>query len=56
MFLIFIFVKKIVVVICKPSDTEGIEKDCMFVTRLENSDDNLLNKLVHNADEIWWCT
>ena len=27
-------------------------RDSMFVTRLENSDDNLLNKLVHNADEI----
>ena len=50
---LFIFVIKIVVVICKPSDIEEIEGDCMFVTRLENSDENLLNKVVHNADEAY---
>ena len=53
LFLIFIFVIKIVVVICKPSDIEEIERDCMFVARLENSDENLLNKVVHNADEAY---
>ena len=53
LFLIFIFVIKIVVVICKPSDIEEIEGDCMFVARLENSDKNLLNKVVHNADEAY---
>ena len=51
LFLIFIFFIKIVVVICKPSDIEEIEGDCMFVARLENGDENLLNKVVHNADE-----
>ena len=25
----------------------------MFVARLENSDENLLNKVVHNADEAY---
>uniref|UniRef100_A0A7N2KUU4 FAR1 domain-containing protein n=1 Tax=Quercus lobata TaxID=97700 RepID=A0A7N2KUU4_QUELO len=40
-------------VICKPSDIEEIEGDCMFVARLENSDENLLNKVVHNADEAY---
>ena len=25
----------------------------MFVVRLENSDENLLNKVVHNADEAY---
>ena len=30
-----------------------IEGDCMFVARLENSDENLLNKVVHNADEAY---
>ena len=53
MFLIFIFVIKIVVVICKPSDIEEIEGDYMFVARLENSDENLLNKVVHSADETY---
>ena len=53
LFLIFIFVIKIVVVICKPSDIEEIEGDCMFVARLENSDENLLNKVVHNVDEAY---
>ena len=53
LFLIFIFVIKIVVVICKPSDIEEIERDCMFVATLENSDENLLNKVVHNADEAY---
>ena len=53
LFLIFIFVIKIDVVICKPSDIEEIEGDCMFVARLENSDENLLNKVVHNADEAY---
>ena len=53
LFLIFIFVIKIVVVICKPSDIEEIEGDCMFVAKLENSDENLLNKVVHNADEAY---
>ena len=47
------FVIKIVIVICKPSDIEEIEGDCMFVARLENSDENLLNKVVHNADEAY---
>ena len=51
--LIFIFVIKIVVVICKPSDIEEIEGDCMFVAKLENSDENLLNKVVHKADEAY---
>ncbi|XP_075663021.1 protein FAR1-RELATED SEQUENCE 5-like [Castanea sativa] len=40
-------------VICKPSDIEEIEGDCMFVARLENSDENLLNMVVHNADEAY---
>ena len=53
LFLIFIFVINIVVVICKPSDFEEIEGDCMFVARLENSDENLLNKVVHNANEAY---
>ena len=53
LFLIFIFVIKIVVVICKPSDIEEIEGDCMFVAKLENSDENLLNKVVHKADEAY---
>ena len=53
LFLILIFVIKIVVVICKPSDIEEIEGDCMFVARLENGDENLLNKVVHNADEAY---
>ena len=53
MFLIFIFVIKNFVVICKPSDIEEIEGDCMFVARLENSDENLFNKVVHNADEAY---
>ena len=53
MFLIFIFVIKIVVVICKPSEVEETEGDCMFVARLENSDGNLLNKVVHNADKAY---
>ena len=52
-FLIFIFVIKIVVIICKPSDIEEIEGDCMFVAGLENSDENLLNKVVHNVDEAY---
>ena len=51
--LIFIFVIKIVVVICKPSDIEEIKGDCMFVAKLENNDENLLNKVVHNADEAY---
>ena len=41
------------VVICIPSDTEEIEADCMFLARLENSDDNLFNKVVHNANEAY---
>ena len=53
LFLIFIFVIKIVVVICKPSDIEEIEGDCMFVAKLENSDENLLNKVVHKGDEAY---
>ena len=53
LFLIFIFVIKIVLVICKPSDIEEIEGDCMFVARLENSDENLFNKVVHNAEEAY---
>ena len=53
LFLIFIFFIKIVVVICKPSDIEETEGDCMFVARLENSDENLFNKVVHNADEAY---
>ncbi|XP_075665017.1 protein FAR1-RELATED SEQUENCE 5-like [Castanea sativa] len=40
-------------VICKPSNIEEIEGGCMFVARLENSDENLLNKVVHNADEAY---
>ena len=53
LFLIFIFVIKIVVVICKPSNIEEIKGDCMFVARLEDSDENLLNKVVHKADEAY---
>ena len=53
LFLILIFVIKIVVVICKPSDIEEIEGNCMFVATLENGDENLLNKVAHNADEAY---
>ena len=53
LFPIFIFFIKIVVVICKLSDIEETEGDCMFVARLENSDENLFNKVVLNADEAY---
>ena len=47
LFLTFIFFIKIIVVICNSSDIE----DCLFVERLENSDDNLMDKVVYTENE-----
>ena len=52
LFLTFIFFIKIIVFICISSDIEGI-KDCLFVKRLENSDDNLLDKVAYTEDEAY---
>ena len=52
LFLTFIFFIKIIVVICNSSDIEGIE-DCLFVERLENSDDNLLDKVAYTENEAY---
>ena len=52
LFLTFIFFIKIIVVICNSSDIEGIE-DCLFVEWLENSDDNLLDKLTYTENEAY---
>ena len=52
LFLTFIFFIKIIVVICNSSDIEGIE-DCLFVERLENSDDNLLDKVTYTENEAY---
>ena len=52
LFLTFIFFIKIIVVICNSSDNEGIE-DCLFVERLENSDENLLDKVTYTENEAY---
>ena len=52
LFLTFIFFIKIIVVICNSSDIEGIE-DCLFVEWLENSDDNLLDKVTYTENEAY---
>ena len=53
LFLTFIFFIKIIVVICNSRDIKGIEEDCLFVEWLENSDDNLLDKLAYTEDESY---
>ena len=53
LFLTFIFFIKIIVVICNSRDIKGIEEDCLFVEWLENSDDNLLDKLAYTEDEAY---
>ena len=45
--------KKIDVVFCNLSDVQRIEGDCIFVTRLEHGDDNLLDKVVYSEDEAY---
>ena len=52
LFLTFIFFIKIIVFICISSDIEGIE-DYLFVKWLENSDDNLLDKVAYTEDEAY---
>ena len=52
LFLTIIFFIKIIVVICNSSDIEGIE-DCLIVEQLENSDDNLLDKVAYTEDEAY---
>ena len=52
LFLTFIFFIKIIVVICNSSDIEGIE-DCLIVEQLENSDDNLLDKVAYTEVEAY---
>ena len=53
LFLTFIFFIKIIVVICNSTDIKEIEEDCLFVEWLENSDDNLLDKLAYTEDEAY---
>ena len=53
LFLTFIFFIKIIVVICNSSDIKGIEEDCLFVEQLENSNDNLLDKVAYAEDEAY---
>ena len=45
--------KKIDVVFCNLSDVQRIEGDCIFVTRLEHGDDNLLDKVVYSEDDTY---
>ena len=52
LFLTIIFFIKIIEVICNSSDIEEIE-DCLFVEQLENSDDNLLDKVAYTEDEVY---
>ena len=52
LFLTIIFFIKIIEVICNSSDIEEIE-DCLFVEQLENSDDNLLDKVAYTKDEVY---
>ena len=52
LFLTFIFFIKIIVFICISSDIEGIE-DYLFVKWLENSYDNLLDKVAYTEDEAY---
>ena len=53
LFLTFIFFIKIIVVICNSRDIKGIEEDCLFVEQLENSNDNLLDKVAYAEDEAY---